>query len=351
MLPQPNKPSGGSVRLSDIAARLNVSTMTVSLAMRSHPSISKERIIQVQQAAKEMGYRPNAMAAALAHRKWAKEPRSMAATLAWLNHWDNPRELRNQEIFDRYWHGALAGSEELGYQLEEFVWKDGMSGERLQKILLARNIPGIIAPPHPRPPDWEGWSFDKFSVVRIGHSISNLPVDLISTDQVRCSMEGFARIRERGYQRVGLVTSQWAERNTLFRAGFLLACNQADGQDALPMLGLLDQGEASLPDDMEHLDKWMRVAKPDAILTDVRSMPRILAALGHRVPETVGVAMLGETSENMAGIFQNAEEVGRMAAEMLITLIQRGVRGIPAMHRVHLAAPLWVDGFSLPPRI
>ena len=324
--------------------------MTVSLAMRSHPSISRARIEQVRQTAEEMGYRPNAMASALAHRKWTHSQRPVAATLAWLNHWENPGNLRNHEVFNLFWRGASAASRALGYHLEEFVWGGDMAGERLEKILLARNIQGIVVPPHPRPPDWAGWDFEKFSVVRIGYSVSNLPVDLIATDQVRSGIEGFTRMWERGYRRIGLVTSDWAERNTLFRAGYLLARSQADKGEPISMLNLRDLSTESFADDVNTLGAWMDQAKPDAILTDVRTLRGMLTVCGHRVPDAVGLAMLGATAGEEAGIFQNSEEVGRMAVDTLITLIQRGVRGIPAAHRVHLATPSWIDGPSLPPR-
>jgi DNA-binding LacI/PurR family transcriptional regulator len=348
--PSSDNTSGRSVRLRDIAERLGVSTMTVSLAMRSHPSISKARIDEVRRVAEEMGYRPNAMASALAHRKWTHTRRPVAATLAWLNHWENPRNLRNQEVFNLVWRGASTAAQALGYHLEEFVWGGDMPGERLEKILLARNIQGIMVPPHPRPPDWAGWHFDKFSVVRIGYSVSNLPVDLIATDQVRSGIEGFTRMWERGYRRIGLVTSDWAERNTLFRAGYLLARSQADKGDPIPMLNVRDLATESFADDVKALGEWMDQAKPDAILTDVRSLRDMLTSRGHRVPDTVGMAMLGATAGIEAGIFQNSEEVGRMAVDTLISLIHRGVRGIPAVHRVHLATPSWMDGPSLPLR-
>lgn len=58
-----------SVRLSDIAERLNVSTVTVSKALRNHPDISpatKKRIIDTSE---EMGYTPNFMARNLSSKK------------------------------------------------------------------------------------------------------------------------------------------------------------------------------------------------------------------------------------------------------------------------------------------
>jgi len=56
-------------RLVDIAKVLNVSTVTVSKALRDHPDISTETKQQVKKVAKELGYTPNYIARSLSSRK------------------------------------------------------------------------------------------------------------------------------------------------------------------------------------------------------------------------------------------------------------------------------------------
>ncbi|MBK7106033.1 MAG: LacI family DNA-binding transcriptional regulator [Ignavibacteriae bacterium] len=58
-----------SIRLSDIAEKLNVSTVTVSKALRDHPDISPQTKKLIIKAASEMGYTPNFMARNLSSRK------------------------------------------------------------------------------------------------------------------------------------------------------------------------------------------------------------------------------------------------------------------------------------------
>lgn len=53
---------GFQIKLSDIAKRLNVSSVTVSKALRGHPDISVETVKKVKAVAKELGYVPNFMA-------------------------------------------------------------------------------------------------------------------------------------------------------------------------------------------------------------------------------------------------------------------------------------------------
>ena len=57
------------ITLNDIALKLNVSTVTVSKALRGHPDISPETTKLVKKLADEMGYSPNFMARNLSARK------------------------------------------------------------------------------------------------------------------------------------------------------------------------------------------------------------------------------------------------------------------------------------------
>jgi LacI family transcriptional regulator len=55
-------------KISDIAHRLNVSSVTVSKALRGHPDISPETTARIKKVAMEMGYVPNLMARRLSAR-------------------------------------------------------------------------------------------------------------------------------------------------------------------------------------------------------------------------------------------------------------------------------------------
>ena len=57
------------ITLNDIAKTLNVSTVTVSKALRGHPDISVETTKLVKKTANELGYSPNFMARNLSSRK------------------------------------------------------------------------------------------------------------------------------------------------------------------------------------------------------------------------------------------------------------------------------------------
>lgn len=58
-----------AVTLSDIAKKLNVSTVTVSKALRGHPDISPKTTKLIKKVAEEVGYTPNLVARKLSARK------------------------------------------------------------------------------------------------------------------------------------------------------------------------------------------------------------------------------------------------------------------------------------------
>ncbi len=57
------------IKLSDIAEKLNVSTVTVSKALRGHPDISAKTTKLIRETAEKIGYTPNFMARNLSSRK------------------------------------------------------------------------------------------------------------------------------------------------------------------------------------------------------------------------------------------------------------------------------------------
>src|SRR4051812_21623346 len=110
------------VTMRDIARELGLSHVTVSLALGDNPRIPENRRIQVKEAARRMGYRPDPMLAALLHYRHARKSRPIRAAIAWFNLWPNPAALRSHREFDGYWMGACEVAETHGYHLEEFVF-------------------------------------------------------------------------------------------------------------------------------------------------------------------------------------------------------------------------------------
>jgi LacI family transcriptional regulator len=342
---QPNPKA--RVTLRDIAERLNISHTTVSHALRDTPRFSKELRMLVKRTAEEMGYRPDPMLSALAHYRRGKKNIPIAAELAWINQWPDPKQLRSFHEFDLYWKGALEEAERNGFRLEEFTINERMSPTRVEKILLTRNIRGILIPPHGGITlNWGDLRWEHFCIVRLGHSISTPRAHLVTSDQLTDGIIAVENIWKRGYRRIGLAISLKVQ--TRFSAGYFFSQMEWPPELRIPVLAVPEKGSEK---DLQQIRSWLKQHKPDAILTDLTAMPEWLAQFGYNVPGDVGLAILSVLEGGVdAGIDQNSEEIGKAAIQLLISLINHNERGIPEICRELLVEGRWVDGSTLPPK-
>lgn len=339
--------SNARVTLRDIANRLGVSHVTVSLALKNHPRISVRRREEVQRIAEEMGYSPDPMLSSLIVYRQGKRPQEIHSALAWINHWKNPSGLRKLREFDGYWRGAEETAQRYGYRLDEFVWEPRMSARRLETILLTRNVRGILIPPHQEQPDWGDLDWGLFSVVRFGLSVRSPYTHLVTADQMRGVIQAVETIYDYGYSRIGFICDENLDRKVggNFAAGFYASQRLLDLPHALPVLAVGNEPAKA----RRQIRQWIDRHKPDAILTNVPELPGILDQLGIRVPDDIALA--GTTIYDTpisAGLNQHPEEIGRVAVEMLVTMINGYDRGTPAVPRRVLVESQWVDGASLP---
>jgi len=336
------------ITLRDIARSLGISHVSVSLALRNAPQISLARRQQIQEKAREMGYRPNPMAAALGQLRFAGKARAVTAELAWISYQEDSQDIRRFKEFDLYWSGASQSAKWFGYNLEEFICNTNFSLARVEKILRARGVHGILIPPHSKlPPNWDSFHWEHFSVVRFGHSILRPRVHVVTSDQITNSLLAFAKIQSKGYKRIGYVSSLTS--STRHKAGVLMAqSNLAPKHQVPPLIFVTGNNN---PEDQRKLCLWLKKTKPDAILTDVAAMREMLQSAKYHVPNDIGLAVFSVLDGNAdAGIYQNPEEIGKAAMEMLISLINHNHTGIPKICRELLIEGEWVDGTTLPPR-
>jgi DNA-binding LacI/PurR family transcriptional regulator len=341
---------------ADIARALGVAVSTVSRALKNDPTIPEKRRQSIQTMAEKMGYRPNSLAATLAHWKW-NIPRSVVhSSLAWLNLWPNPNWPRGVGEFSKYYEGASEAAKMMGYRLEEFVLNERMSPARLEKVLVTRGITGVFIPPQRYSPDWSGFHWDNFSIVRFGRSCATPLSHLVAGDQVSTTKHAFQKIEARGYLRIGFVTGGWAiRRGALVKAGALLHQSELPKNRQIPSLVFEETNapwEQRYPRYVTALAHWMGKNKPDAIFTDVGELRRMLSDAGYLVPKDVSLANYSVFDGDAdAGIDQNAAEIGRVGTLMMVSLINTYDRGIPAIPREVLVPGKWVDGSTLPTRV
>ena len=340
----------GGVTLRDIAKSLGISHVTVSLALRDAPQISPDRRKQIREKALLMGYRPNPMATALGQLRYTSKARPVTAELAWVNYREHTQDIRRFKEFDLYWKGASETAKWFGYNLEEFICNADFTLGRLENVLLARGVRGILIPPQGTvkvPPGWDSFHWEHFAAVRFGHSVVHPRLHVVTSDQTSNSLLAFSKVRALGYERIGYLSG----RNTSTRhtAGVLMAQSALDPRQQVPPL-TFTTGDNN-PENRKKLGQWINKTKPDAILTEVAAAGEMLKELGYRVPDNIGLAVFSVLDGNAdTGIYQNPEEIGKAAVEMLISLINHNHTGVPKICRELLIEGEWVNGTTLPPR-
>ncbi len=334
--------------MRDIAKAVGVSVVAVSLALKNSPRVSKGMRQKIQEKMEEMGYHPDPMLAALCHYRRSKSSHPIGAELAWINCWPEPRKLRSYREFDFYWQGAFEEAQRNGFRLEAFNLKDCGTLERVESILRARNVRGILIPPHGALNlNWGDFRWDDYCVIRFGHSVQNPPVHIIASDQLTDGMMAFENMWNRGYRRIAFVAMRGSSiRTARFSAGFLQGQLKVEAKLKLPPL-LLD--EINQQADEKMLRSWLRKTKPDAIFTDLASLQSMLTKAGYQVPGDIALAATSVLDGNAsAGIDQSSKEIGKAAIQMLISLINHNERGIPKICRELLVQGTWKDGDTLP---
>jgi LacI family transcriptional regulator len=348
MLPMP---IFNRVTIRDIAARVGVSHVTVSLALKNSTRISKRRRDEVQKLAVEMGYRPDPILSSLVVYRQSKRLPQIQSALAWLNHWKHPEAWRKIKDFNAYWTGATKAAERYGYRLDEFVWQPEFTAQRLETILKTRGVRGVLIPPHPTQPDWGNFHWNDFSVVRFGLSVRSPYSHVVTSDHLRSVVSSIEKIYSYGYKRIGFVMpADFDLRMGGNYSGGLIAAQKVL-QLRYPLPPLMTRFGVTERVFNQKFKQWLNKCRPDAILTGDVRVVEALKVLGLRTPQDIAVAATSVFDIPLdTGVDQNSEEIGRVAAETLVSLINANEKGIPAFPRRILIEGCWIAGKSMPNR-
>lgn len=340
----PCMPFGQRVTTREIAARVGCHYSTVSLALRNHPRIRTATRLRVQEVAKSLGYRPDAMLAALCAYKTTRSPSQGRSVLAWMTNHRTRNGWRSSACNMDYWEGARARAEERGYRIEEFwLAEHGMSGRRMSDILVTRSIQGVLLPPQEKIGTIDlKWS--AFSAVTFGYTLTHPRLHLVSNHEYRTMGTLFHELARRGYGRIGLVDLEEDDRRVDHNwiAAYLVEQRRMQEIDQIPPLISVDWSDSAFA-------QWVNRHRPDAIVTRLPWVVDLLSSLGLRVPDDLGVAFhsLDERTTGLSGMKKNAFQIGTMAVDLVIDMLHRNERGIPCSPHLSMVEGLWTEGETL----
>jgi LacI family transcriptional regulator len=346
-----------------IALKLNISQATVSMALAGNPRVAAETRTAVLEAAKELAYRPDPFLRSLArYRKTVQAP-TFHATLAWVHAWQTADAWRYSAVYNVAYDSALRRAEQLGYKLENF-WFDShkLSPARATQILVNRGIQGILLLPHALPELQVKLDWSKFSVVEFVSHMSDRPVfHQLTSDHYATHFLVMQKLRERGYQRPGLVTSHDLEERLLcsYASAFLgQHAQEADPtRDFVPILWHENLDRAAFA-------RWLKKHRVDVLVLSYTTQyyGRIfewLHELKLDVPGDIGVVMLclpdaskeppPHQPADLAGICENFPDLAERAVELLVHVKENFEQGVPEYPMRKLMVGRWHEGATLRP--
>ena len=308
--------------------------MTVSLALRDHPSISTTTRARLIKLAAEQGYQPDPTVAKLMQHLRTRRAQRTQTTLCGLRMRPAPLTAQGYDYGQQAAEGARRRAESLGFRFEEmFIDETGLTPRRLQRILSSRGVEGVVLLPMVRPVALARlleWSTG--STVAATSSVLAPRLHTVIPDQFGNMLMLCRKLEERGLRLVGLATHTDHDVRVEHRMAAAHGWHNAvSGRAAIPPLVI----------DREHLDTkallgWIEDHTLEAVVSDSESdLDLIAAALPQRWRRklTLVSTSVHPPLARYPGINEKPDEVGAAAIETLAAMIQRGERGLPASPR------------------
>jgi DNA-binding LacI/PurR family transcriptional regulator len=333
----------------DVAKAAGVDRATVSLALRGLPSIPAETRQRIEIVARRLGYAPDPMLAALANYRNRIRQQKYHGTLVWLAHTQPHYRWRDILHFVEYLQGAEAQAAAHGYRIEVFdIGEMNTSWERASSIAHARGIKGILVCPQPDPDTrLEKFPWDRFSAVSFGYSLTRPLLNCVTAGHFRAAMTVMRELHARGYRRIGCALRPGHDRRVdhNLQAGYLTGCSVL-GLEPLPLCP--DDGYDS---EGSTLQAWLNEQKPDALILGNHRPLEAFGRWGIKVPDDLAVACpsMPAPRDGLSGMIEQNRLIGAAAVDLLVAMIQRGERGVPATPQRLLIDSTWHAGSTLRP--
>ncbi len=296
-----------------------------------------------------MGYRPDPEAARLMSYLKRSAITPFESVLGILNEYPSDAEMRRSRYTAELIHGAERRAKELGYAIDILaLGQDGMSPRRMDQIIHARGIRGVLVPPEPEPLFSTGLDWKKIAAVAT--TTTALPLRLH-----RVLPHNFSNLRiildallERDYRRIGLIRWPQLEERQMFASSAIYAL-YAHVERKIARLPLFEwRWKEPEEKRRKRIAAWVAKAKPEVVLGfGDYNLEVLKAATGMRVPEDIGFASYGECDPEIARLEQCPARIGAAAMDLLTAQVKRGDAGIPSVPKTTLIEGVFVAGTTL----
>lgn len=337
--------------VSDVAKAAGVSRTTVSLALRNHPKISAPVREKVRQIARQIGYQPNPLVNAHMAYVRTMHRHETGLTIAFVcNRSLADMEQDRRTPMRKYHEACRQRAEALGHKVELFnLGEAGMTNRRLEDILRARGIQGMILHPLNESAALPRLTLDLkgFAAVMIEHAYLEPGLHKVCDDQFATIGRLIQKMLDGGYTRIGIAMDRRMDEhaNHHWLAGYQTYQSLCDESFRIPHF-------ITPAWKQEHFLAWYRRWRPEAIITIDEDIVLWLRAAGVRVPQDVACATLYWTDARpyLSGFYQHYEVIGANAVDLIVGQLYHNEHGVPAEPKTVLAEAVWKTGETMPPR-
>ena len=337
------------VTLRHIAQKTGVSHSTVSRALRNHPGLPKATCSKIQKIAAQMGYRTNPLVSTLTSQLRMSRAIPYQATLAFVTSYETHDAWRiGRPAFLRFFNGARNRAHGLGYEVDEFwITEPGMNRQRIQKILRARNIRGLLIAPMPRPQGRLSLDWSRYAAATIGYTMAAPHIDSSRNHHNHAINLCIRKLTQSGHRRIGLALRPQSYKfsDDIFASRYLYHVH-VTGQTPLPLFCL---GGAHEDFNEEAFGLWLKQHRPDAVICMGEDIHNWCDHLKIPVPGELSLVDLDihDFSKNWSGIDGQEEEVSAAAVDLVIQRLQQNTPGIPSCPKAIHVEGRWLEGSTI----
>lgn len=330
------------VTLKAVARHAGLSPATVSYALRQHPKIPPATRELVATAARELGYRPNPRVAGLmAHIRGARaRPRIERIAFVWVH--TSRRTAAENPYLRAVFKGAATRAESLGFALEEF-WTDdpGMTERRLQKIIVARGITGVLLSPVLTPETALAldWDWNHLAAVVIGNVSWTPELHHVGHHHFLAMRTVLLELARLGCRRPAAVVDAVIDERAKHAWTGAFFANHPEPARARQLLCLHD---AKRP---RGLAAWLRQTDADALIVSAAaqlSAPGVSALCRKKRLQIATLRWSAGLPPAIAGIDQCDDLLGAQAVELLTAQLHHNERGPPRHPGIMLFMGRWM---------
>lgn len=342
------RPAPQRITQRDVAKAANLHFSTVSLALSNSHKVNAETREQVLRVARALGYERDPMLAALASYRKGRDAPAYQGEFAWIVHSTPESGWRQRPGNGSYFDGAQAISRDFGYRVSAFDLKDYPRGvDRLATILRNRGVRGVFLCPETPDSPMLGSDLGGLPAVAIGFALRRASCPAVAVNRYGAVLDIIEQLAARGHRRIGFAIPKSASDhlNGISLAAFLLHQNSLPADERVVPYLENEPTECSLR-------LWLKRERPTAVIAAPGGIPRMLTNLGVPVPARLSIALLSlsQPDEVYAGIDECPLEVGRRAAELLVSQAETTrAAQVGRQPEIHLVRGIWRDGASCAP--